>query len=158
MKKLSFYLSGYKKNIYNIFSYFIVCAFVGWVLETLFVLIRSGEMTERGLLFVNHFPGHLFPFINAIPIINNLPLIWGLPIIPIYGIGGCLIVLTFGKIKNHPIVIFFIGMVSMTVLELIASFFCEILFNQKYWDYTTDFLNFQGRICLRSAIAWGQNT
>jgi len=154
-KKLSFYLSGYNKNIYNIFSYFIICAFVGWVFETTAVLIQSGIMTERGLFFVNHNPGYYFPFINSIPIINKLPIIWGLPIIPIYGIGGCLIVLTFGKIKRHPIILFLIGMFSLTLFELISSYFCELLLHKKYWDYTADFLNFQGRICLRSSLAWG---
>lgn len=154
-KKLSFYLSGYNKNIYNIFSYFIICAFVGWVFETIVVFIQSGNMTERGLFFVNHNPGYYFPFINSIPIINKIPIIWGLPIIPIYGIGGCLVVLTFGKIKKHLIILFLIGMFSLTLFELISSYFCELLLHKKYWDYTADFLNFQGRICLRSSLAWG---
>jgi len=154
-KKLSFYLSGYNKNIYNIFSYFIICAFVGWVFETTAVLIQSGNMTVRGLFFVNHNPGYYFPFINSIPIINKIPIIWGLPIIPIYGIGGCLVVLTFGKIKKHLIILFLIGMFSLTLFELISSYFCELLLHKKYWDYTADFLNFQGRICLRSSLAWG---
>lgn len=154
-KKLSFYLSGYKKNSYTIFSYFILCAFVGWIFETTVVLIRSGNLTERGLFFVNHNPGHYFPFINSIPFLSNIPIIWGLPIIPIYGIGGCLIVLTFGKIKKHSILLFLIGMITMTFFELLSSYLCEIFFHKQYWDYTADFINFQGRICLRSSVAWG---
>ena len=153
--KLSLFLSGYKKNIYNIFSYFIICAFVGWVFETTVVLIQSGHMTERGLFFINHNPGYYFPFINSIPVINNLPIIWGLPIIGIYGIGGCILVFTFGRLKSHPIILFFIGMVFMTIFELVSSYFCELVLHHKYWDYTADFLNFQGRICLRSSLAWG---
>ena len=154
-KKLSYYLTGYNKNIYNIFSYFFVCAFVGWIFETTVVLIRSGEMTERGLFFINHNPGYYFPFINSIPVLGNLPIIWGLPIIPIYGIGGCLIVLTFGKIKKHSIFIFLIGMITMTLFELLSSYFCEIVLHRVFWDYSADILNFQGRVCLRSALAWG---
>ncbi len=143
MKKMSFYLSGYKKNMYNIFVYFIVCGFVGWIFETTVVLIRSGKMTERGLFFVHH------------NLINNFPIVWGLPVIPIYGIGGCLIVLSFGKIKKHPVVIFFIGMISMTLFELASSYLCEFFLNEEYWNYSSDILNFQGRICLRSSLAWG---
>lgn len=155
MKKLSYYLTGYKKNIYNIFFYFLICGFVGWVFETLVVLIRTGKMTERGLFFVNHNPGYFLPFLNSIPIIKDLPIIWGLPIITIYGIGGCLIVLTFGKIKKKPVFVFLIGMISMTLFELLSSYLCEFLLHKIYWDYTADFLNFQGRICLRSSVAWG---
>ena len=43
----------------------------------------------------------------------------------------------------------------MTIFELVSSYFCELVLHQKYWDYTADFLNFQGRICLRSSLAWG---
>ncbi len=157
MKKIkpSFFLSGYKKNIYNIFSYFFICAFVGWVFETTVVLIQSGHITERGLLFINHNPGYYFPLINSIPVISNLPIIWGLPIIGIYGIGGCILVFTFGKLDKHPIILFFVGMIFMTIFELVSSYFCEEVLHKKYWDYTADFLNFQGRICLRSSLAWG---
>jgi len=84
--------------MYNIFSYFLICGFVGWVFETTYVFIRTGKMTERGIFFVNHNPGFYFPVLHSIPVINSIPIIWGLPIISIYGIGGCLIVLTFGKI------------------------------------------------------------
>jgi len=155
MKKLSFYLSGYKKNMYNIFSYFIICAFVGWIFETTAVFVQTGIMTKRGLFFVNHNPGFYFPFIDSIPILKDLPIIWGLPIIPIYGFGGCLIVLTFGKIKKHAVILFFMGLISMTLFELASSYCCEFLFDRVYWDYSSDLINFQGRICLRSSLAWG---
>ena len=142
------------KSIYNIFSYFISCAFIGWIFETLFVLIQTGHMTERGLLFINHNPGQYFPFLNSVPLLANIPLFWGLPIIEIYGIGGCIIVFCLGKLKNIP-AIFFIGLVILTLLELGTSYICEIVAHKQYWDYSADFLNFQGRICLRSSIAWG---
>lgn len=153
--KLRFYLSGYNKNIYNIFSYFILCGFVGWIFETIVVFIRTGNMTERGLFFVNETLGVYIPFIKNIPIIRSIPLIWGLPIIPIYGIGGCIIVLTFGKIKNHSVLLFFIGMICMTIFEYFSGYFCELLLNEKYWDYSSDLINLHGRICLRSSLAWG---
>jgi len=144
----------YNKNIYNIFSYFISCAFIGWIFETVFILIQTGHVTERGLLFVNHNPGQYFPFLNSIPIIANIPLLWGLPIIEIYGLGGCIIVFFLGNLKNMP-ALFFIGMISLTLLELSVSYICEFATHKQYWDYSADFLNFQGRICLRSSIAWG---
>lgn len=147
--------SEYKKNIYLIISYFFYCSFIGWIFETTEVFIRTGKMTERGLFFVIDNAWRYFPFLSFIPHINNLKIIWGLPIIEIYGIGGCIIVFTFGNFKRHPILLFFIGMFFMTLVELISSYFCEYVLNQQYWDYSTYFLNFQGRICLVSSIAWG---
>lgn len=145
-------------NFYSILSYFYSCAFIGWIFETTVVYLRTNHMTERGLFFINHNPGYYFPFINSIPVLGNLPILWGLPIIEIYGIGGLIIVFAFGRLKKHPVVLFAIGMVSMTVFELLASYFCEIVLRHVYWNYATEFLNFEGRICLRSSIAWGALT
>jgi len=77
-----------------------------------------------------------------------------LSIIEIYGIGGCLIVLFFSKIRN-AIRIFLISMVAMTAFKLISSYFCSSILHRSYWDYGNEFMNFQGRVCLRSSIAWG---
>jgi len=43
----------------------------------------------------------------------------------------------------------------MTLFELMASYFCDYVLHHTYWNYSKDFLNFQGRICLRSSLAWG---
>ena len=43
----------------------------------------------------------------------------------------------------------------MTLFELMASYFCGYVLHRTYWNYSKDFLNFQGRICLRSSLAWG---
>ena len=132
------YKAHKSKYFYHLFSYFISCAFLGWIFETTAVLILSHHLTARGFLFIT----------------KNFPFVWGLPIIEIYGIGGCLIVLFFGKIKNS-VFLFFVAMISMTVFELISSYFCSDILHHAYWDYRNEFLNFQGRICLRSSITWG---
>jgi uncharacterized membrane protein len=43
----------------------------------------------------------------------------------------------------------------MTLFELAASYVCSDVLHRAFWNYSPDFLNFQGRICLRSSIAWG---
>jgi uncharacterized membrane protein len=130
----------YNKNkyTYHLFSYFISCAFLGWVFETTAVLILNHQLTARGFLFIT----------------KDFPFVWGMPIIEIYGIGGCLIVLFFSKIKNS--VFLFLGaIISMTLFELISSYFCSYILHHTYWDYSNEFANFQGRICLRSSVTWG---
>ena len=105
-------------------------------------MIQTGHLTDRGLLFIQSNFSYYFSFLKSVPFIKNVPLVWGLPIIEIYGLGG-------------SIILFFTGMILMTLFELMASYFCGYVLHRTYWDYSKDFLNFQGRICLRSSLAWG---
>jgi len=155
LKKKIDFLSGYKKSVYYIFSYFLICAFAGWIFETTFVLITTGHFTNRGLFLAKESFGFYFDSLKAIPIIKDIPVVLGLPIIGIYGLGGCFIVFSFSKLAKRPILLFFIGMVSMTLLEYISGVFCKYIMHKTYWDYSKEFLNFQGIICLSSSLAWG---
>lgn len=138
-----------KIDFYKIFTYFLILSFAGWIFETLSVLFLDRKLTDRGLLFVNtHF--HIeFSFLK------HIPFIWGLPIIPIYGFGGLIIVFCFKNLQKNIVLYFFVSMISMTLFELVSSYICYYMTNKQCWDYSNDFMNFQGRICLRSAIAWG---
>ena len=144
-----------KVDIYNIFTYFIICAFLGWIFETMAVLIQTGSLTDRGFLFIQKSLSYYFVFLKNIPFIGNIPFVWGLPIIEIYGVGGIIIVFLFGQLKNRPITLFFIGMILMTFFELLTSYLCDYVLHHSYWNYSNEFLNFHGRICLRSSLAWG---
>ena len=144
-----------KIDIYSIFTYFIICAFLGWIFETMAVLVQTGNLTDRGFLFIQKPLSYYFIFLKDIPFIRNIPLVWGLPIIEIYGVGGIIIVFLFGQLKNKPIVLFFIGMILMTFFELLTSYLCDYVLHRSYWDYSKEFLNFHGRICFRSSLAWG---
>lgn len=140
---------------YQVFTYFLILAFAGWIFETLAVLVGTGQLTDRGLLFISKDMAQKIPLLHRVPVLGGLPFIWGLPIIPIYGFGGLILVFGFKKLHHRPLLLFFVGMVSMTLFELLGSYFCTYVIHKQYWDYSRDFLNFQGRICLRSSIAWG---
>lgn len=142
-------------DIYKICSYFLVCAFIGWIWETIAVWIITGQHLNRGFLFVMEPLGHYLPFLQSMPWLASVPLVWGLPIIMIYGIGGATVCILFRRWKRHPLELFFIGAVGCTALELFSSYLCDWLVHRQYWDYTGHFLNFQGRICLSSTLAWG---
>ena len=47
------------------------------------------------------------------------------------------------------------SIVIMTLFEYLTSVVCELIWGQILWDYSDKFMNFQGRICLSSSIAWG---
>lgn len=144
-----------KMDLYKLFTYFFICAFIGWIFETTAVLILSGKLTDRGLFFVGKDFSVYFHFLNSIPYIRSIPLIWGLPLIEIYGLGGCIIVLGIGKLKMKMWHLFSVSVIVLSLLELLASYFCNYILHQTYWDYSNEFMNFQGRICLRSSLAWG---
>ena len=130
-----------KKVIYEIMFCFILCGIVGWVYETLFVLIVSGMITDRGILFISH--------------ISGFPIIWGLPFILMYGVGGALLIWCFKPLAKKPVLLFFVAMISMTIFEFLTSYIYELIFNKILWDYSNNFMNFQGRICLGTSIIWG---
>ena len=46
-------------------------------------------------------------------------------------------------------------MISFTIFEYIASVVLEDLFGLRWWDYTNEVFNFQGRISLAFSLAWG---
>ena len=120
---------------------FILCGIIGWVYETAYILIMFGNMTDRGILFISH--------------ISNFPIIWGLPFILMYGIGGALLIWCFKPLAKKPVLLFFICMISMTIFEYLTSYVYELIWNQVLWDYSNNFMNFQGRICLVTSIMWG---
>ena len=140
---------------YKMCSYFLICAFIGWIWETAAVWVMTGQRTDRGFLFIMQPLSHYFPFLQRMAGLASVPLIWGLPIIMIYGVGGVAVCSLFKRWKRHPLELFFIGAISLTALELLASYLCSWILRRQYWDYTSQFLNFQGRICLSSTLAWG---
>lgn len=140
---------------YRLFFAFLVCGFVGWVFETTFVWRDTGRITGRGYLMVLQPLETYFPALMNYPAIGGVRPILGLPFIEMYGFGGVLILVTVGTMRNQPVRVFLYGFLVLTLFELVTSYFCDFFLGHSYWDYSSDFLNFQGRICLRSSIAWG---
>jgi len=130
-----------KERIFEIFFTLIICGFVGWVFETTVVLVDTGMLTARGMLFISR--------------INGFPIVWGLPLILMYGIGGAILIWCFKPLAKEPIKLFFVGIFVTTIFEYATSLFCEDFLGMTLWDYSDAFMNFQGRVCLKSSIAWG---
>jgi len=114
---------------------------VGWAFETIEVWIHYGNLTARGIFFISH--------------INAFPIVWGLPYILMYGIGGSVLIWCFKPLAKEPILLFFVGMLVLTIFEYATSVICEYFMGITLWDYSNMFLNYQGRVCLRSSLAWG---
>ena len=105
----------------------------GWVYESVLAIFKDGKWDERGFLYG--------------------------PICPIYGVGAVGISLIAkampGEQPPAMWLLFVIGALGSIVLELSASLLLEKLFHAVWWDYSEFPLNYQGRVCLYSALAFG---
>ena len=109
--------------------YFFIYSFIGWLLETLYSLLVLGHFTKRGFLFG--------------------------PICPIYGFGAIMMILFISRYKKNSIKLFFASAILFSAFEYIVGFALDAIFAAKWWDYTYDFFNLNGRISILYTIAWG---
>jgi uncharacterized membrane protein len=77
------------------------------------------------------------------------------PIIPIYGFGALLVSLLLTGYYNDPIVIIVMSMIICSSLEYFISFLMEQIFHNRWWDYSTQKYNINGRVCLKNTILFG---
>lgn len=114
--------------MYITFYFFIIGAFLGWVLEVVFKIITKKENKSAGIL-------------------NG-------PFCILYGVGIMIISLFFKNITNI-ISLFILCTVIMSFLEYVTDIFLYRLYNVRLWDYSNRRLNLKGRICLDFSICWG---
>ena len=115
-------------TIMYLFLMFWFFSFLGWILEVLSCSITDKRFVNRGFLIG--------------------------PYCPIYGCGA-LIMLIISSLSNNLFVIFILAMVLCSALEYFTSFLMEVLFKIRWWDYSNDAFNINGRVCLRNALAFG---
>lgn len=113
----------------KIIVYFFIYAFLGWVLETVFCLVTLGTFSKRGFLYG--------------------------PLCPMYGFAAVGMIQLLKNIKTNTIGKFLICMIAFTAFEYIVAVVLESLFGLRWWDYSNEVLNFQGRISLPYSVAWG---
>ena len=116
-------------NIQKVIIYFFIYAFMGWLLEVVYAMYLEHHFVNRGFLYG--------------------------PICPIYGFGALILLGSLRKVKGNRILKFIIAVVAFSVFEYIVSYVLEVLFNQRWWDYSNDILNLQGRISILYSLAWG---
>ncbi len=115
-------------DLIKLYLLFWIFAFLGWVVEMIYCAITDKQIVNRGF------------FIG--------------PYCPIYGFGG-ISMLLFLPYKDNPLVCFILALVTCSVLEYFTSYLMEKIFQVRWWDYSNDSFNINGRICLRNALAFG---
>lgn len=116
-------------TIIEIMNFFLIYAFLGWIVEVIFHVVAQGVIVNRG-------------FLNG-------------PLCPIYGLGMLLILYILLPISDNLIVLLFGGIILTTSIELFGGWILEKLFHMRWWDYSEEPFNLHGYICVKFSIAWG---
>ena len=111
-----------------LFFFYFYC-FGGWCFESAFVSLRTRKWVNRG-------------FMRG-------------PFLPLYGSGATMMLVVSMPFQDNVWLTYIAGVIGATALEYVTGVVMEALFKVRYWDYTGRVMNFQGRICLRSSLAWG---
>ena len=117
---------------YGFFFYvllFFLLSLAGWLWEIGIYLVQDGKFVNRGILLG--------------------------PWLPVYGMGGLLLAILLKRWEYKPVRTFFASMVLCSVVEYLASYFLERGWGVRWWDYSDQFLNISGRICLWGCLLFG---
>lgn len=120
-------------RIDSIFIWFLFYSVVGWCYEVILetVIYRWG-FTNRGFLFG--------------------------PYCPVYGFGALVLIFALSPLKERcnkflaPVLIFLLGGVLTTGIELGVSYLMELVTGSFFWDYSQYTIQFDGRIALSTSL------
>lgn len=119
--------------LYNISYYFLLFigySYLGWICETIVCsIIQKKVVLERGFLLG--------------------------PICPIYGYGALAVIQILKDFHDNPLTLFLTALIGASILEYITSYILEKIFKTRWWDYTKNKFNINGRICLSFSLAFG---
>uniref|UniRef100_UPI000A793100 putative ABC transporter permease n=1 Tax=Clostridium sp. NkU-1 TaxID=1095009 RepID=UPI000A793100 len=114
---------------YQWLLFFFIYCFIGWIIESTYVSVRSLHFVNRGFL--------------------------RLPLLPLYGSGAIIMLWLSLPVQGNLFLVFLFGMAGASALEYATGYFMERLFKMKYWDYSNNPFNLNGYVCLPNSIAWG---
>lgn len=114
----------------QIFSYFIIYSFIGYVIETIFAFLAGGAIESRQSFLYG-------------------------PFCAIYGLGAVVMIIGLQKFKRKTWTLILGGIILGAITEYLVSLIGELIFNVKWWDYSNMAFNLNGRICASYSLAWG---
>lgn len=108
---------------------FFTYSFLGWAMESVGSIFKEKKFVNRGFLIG--------------------------PYCPVYGTGVVLIELLLNKYTNDIPILFFLSILICGILEYATGYFMEKWFNARWWDYSKNRFNINGRVCLETLIPFG---
>ncbi len=128
-KKKNHFMQG--MNFYKLAYICLLGSFLGVLFEMIYCLLSEGVIYSRAGLMYGPF---------------NL----------LYGIGAVALSFALYPVRNQRgLSAFFGGMIVGSAVEYMCSLLQEIFFGATSWDYSDQFLNLDGRICLFYSVIWG---
>ena len=115
-------------KILNYVLMFFLFSMAGWAGETTYRSLGERKIINTGFLFG--------------------------PMCPIYGTGALVFEVFLTPLKDHWLAVILLGMLLADGVEYFTSYIMEKLFNARWWDYTDEFMNLNGRICLKHTSYW----
>lgn len=106
--------------------YFIIFSLLGFITEAIIYVIMNKTVGARGLYLG--------------------------PLCFIYGIASVILIHMLDKLKNKKIRLFIISLILISLIQYIASFILEGVNGARLWDYSKEYLNLNGRICLAYSV------
>ncbi|MDD2490287.1 MAG: putative ABC transporter permease [Bacilli bacterium] len=123
------HLSFINYNFNHLFIFFIIYAFIGWIMESSAVSMKQRKIINSGFLYG--------------------------PFCPIYGIGALLLLILVSPFGNNYLIIFILSFFIASIWEYYVSLGMEKILGFKWWDYSNIHFNLNGRINLLYSIIWG---
>ena len=117
------------KFIMNLWLYFIIYSFIGWLYESILKTITQKKIVNSGFLFG--------------------------AFCPIYGAGAVIMLVFLDWLQGSNILLFITAFFILSIWEYLVGFFLEKMFNTKYWDYSNLKFNIKGRVSLQTSLVWG---
>lgn len=117
-------------SIWRIFAYFIIYSVVGFVIETIFGILTKGVLESRKSFLYG-------------------------PFCSIYGLGAVLMILPLQRYKKNNYTLFIAGFFIGSIIEYFISLIGELMFHIKWWDYSDQMFNINGRVCVLFSLFWG---
>ncbi|HKM22115.1 MAG TPA: hypothetical protein VJZ01_08750 [Lachnospiraceae bacterium] len=116
-------------EFYYIVNWLIIYSVIGWIWESIYMSVLEKRLVNRG-------------YVTG-------------PVCTIYGVGALILYFSLRGVSDNYVLLFFCGAILATVLEYVTAVLMESIFHTSWWDYTNQMLNYKGRICFSSTVAWG---
>lgn len=111
------------------FLYFLSYSILGWIMEVIVAFYSEHKFVNRGFLIG--------------------------PYCSIYGWGCILLVILLESSKDDVLGLCLKAIVICSILEYATSYIMEKLFHARWWDYSNQKFNLNGRICLETMVPFG---
>ena len=116
-------MMGILQQYFILFICYSVC---GWIIEMLWCFVIQKRFTDRGFLIG--------------------------PYCPIYGVCSILVITLLQKYSKDFLAAFILSALICSIIEYVTSFLMEKLFKARWWDYSNQKLNINGRVCLKNSV------